>query len=90
MKNRLEARRFKARSMLGSHGLGADEETPEQGQRAFQGSFSTEEVIFYSSWTAERNVLGRTEWCSASETLPNNPIWDRSQRWAVRLCPTQI
>lgn len=34
MKNRLEARRFKARSMLGSHGLGADEETPEQGQRA--------------------------------------------------------
>ena len=46
--------------------------TLNKDKRAFQGSFSTKEVIFYSSWSEERNVLGRTEWCSTSETWPNN------------------
>ena len=48
--------------------------TLNKDKRAFQDSFSTKEVIFYSSWSEERNVLGRTEWCSTSETRPNNPI----------------
>ena len=46
----------------------------EQGQEGFQGSFSAEEVILYSSWSEQSHVLGRTEWFSASETLPTNPI----------------
>ena len=46
----------------------------EQGQEGFQGSFSTEEVVLYASWSEESHVLGRTEWLSASETLPTNPI----------------